>query len=634
MTIEDGQWDTTKELVENILGPKDVERIRIVREHVKRLWKGNKYQGYYTLHDPSHNEGVEYALYKLIPIQNDIIPLCASAGKKSLTPSQWFCLLSGAWLHDVGMLPDILENDEIRGFKIDDIEKARKIHHIRSSDYIHQNAVILGLSEEERDCIKVICKYHRKSVSIKKCPTENNLQLLSSYLRLADGIHINYERVDDDLFGLFQLIGIPDESRYHWIKSKLTKSIVPDPSSLSINVTFRFKVDDAADSKIVSDMIIDEIKNELYTVKNILIKGGISYYLDVNLQEKDISGDENVRVLLKQMIDSVRLDTWASATDVANCLIDAIEYLNGMDDKEKAIELLSRYQKSIVEPNMKHRTCHLIINKIFNIIDYNLKLKEKYTADIILKNIEDEVLKIKDERLKAEDTIAENARVFLDDKESMLLFGRSKFVIKALEKITDKENTPIYICEGRNSGRYSYTNDLVYCDGLEYAREVKKLGFTNVKLIPDILVGNLLARKKDGIQKIVFGANGIDIKDASFGHTAGHLTIATLAKIHDIPVYVLADSHKFGCLKYDDRVERCTQWLMGKGSQCYSKLAGIALFNPREDKVEAKYIYFLITEMGAFPPGRIPKIIRSQYDDYTKKYGLDSKSSDSLSRIL
>ena len=203
MPIEDGQWDATKGKVETLLGDKNNFRIQLIQEHVRGLWKGKKHQGYYTLHDPSHNEGVEYALYKLIPIQNDNVPLCASSGKKPLTSYQWFCLLSAAWLHDVGMLSNILKNDEIKGYKIDDIDKARENHHIRSRDYIHQFADVLRLSDDERDDIGTICEYHRRSVNIKKCPTDNNLHLLSAYLRLADGIHINYERIDDDLFGLF-----------------------------------------------------------------------------------------------------------------------------------------------------------------------------------------------------------------------------------------------------------------------------------------------------------------------------------------------------------------------------------------------------------------------------------------------
>lgn len=603
----------------NILS--DTERLKIIKNQVEGLWKGKKFQGYYTLHDPSHNKGVEDALYKLIPISDKVIPLCGSAGKKPLSKSQWFCLLAAAWLHDVGMLPNVLNNDPIKGYKLKDIYQAREVHHERSRNYVYENSNIFHLNENEKKNIGTICYYHRRSINLEECSPEDNLPLLSAYLRLADGIHINSQRVDDDLFELFQLIGMPDDSKFHWIKSKLTEEIIPDPHNLSINICFKFKRTDLQDSDIVINMIADEIKSELYTVRDILIKGGISYYLSVDIEENESPGDENVKVLLKQMIDSVRLDTWASASDVADCLVDSIKYLNSLEDKEKSIELLIKFRDSVVQKNLKTRTCHVIIEKIFNIINKNLGLRDQIPPEEILSNIEKELTKIKKDREEAADKIAENAKMVLNGNESILLFGHSKIVLKALSKVEDKEKTPIYICEGRNSGRYSYTNELVYCDGLEYARSVKGLGFKIVKLIPDILVGNLLARKEDGIQKIVLGANGIDIESASFGHTAGHLSIAALAKTYKIPVYVLADSFKFGNLNYNNKIERDTQWLMGKGSQCYPQLKGIELFNPREDKVDSEYVYLLITERGGFPPERIPKILKSQYEKYEKDFG-------------
>ena len=513
------------------------------------------------------------------------------------------------------MLPNILNADKFKSFR--DLDKIRRIHNERSRDYIQEKKDVLQLNDDECYIIKTICEFHRKSVSMENCPLDHNLPLLAAYLRLADGIHINYERINDDLFQLFEFIGMPESSRFHWIKSKLIHTIIPDPNNLSIEVCFKFKQEEELDSTIVSNMIVDEIKSELHTIRDILIKGGISYYLDVNIGD-GISGD--VRILLKQMIDSVRLDTWDSASDVADCLVDSIIYLNTLEDKERSIEILSNYQESIVRKNLNTRTSHVIIDKIFNIINKNLGLRGQATPEVMLANIAKEVLEVKNNREKAVEKIAENAKVILNDNESILLFGHSKIVLRALEKVEDKQRTPIYICEGRNSGRYSYINELEYCDGLEYAKSVMALGFTNVNLIPDILVGNLLARKENGIQKIVFGANGIDIEKASFGHTAGHLSIATLAKTHKIPVYVLADSFKFGNLNYNEKIERHTPWLMGEGSQCITKLRGINLFNPREDEVDAEYIYLLITEKGGFPPERIPEIIKSEYNEYKRKF--------------
>jgi len=270
-----------------------------------------------------------------------------------------------------------------------------------------------------------------------------------------------------------------------------------------------------------------------------------------------------------------------------------------------------------------------MLDKIFNLVEINLAASKNINPQKIFENLENEVLTIKSEREAAVAKIAENAKPVLNDGEPMLLFGHSKIVIEALDKLDKdiKKITDVYVCEGRNSGRYSYLNEIEYCDGLEYATAIKERGFINVILVPDILVGNLLARTQNKVRKIVFGANGIDIKEVSFGHTAGHLAIAKLGGLYNVPVYVLADCFKFGELKYNETIERKNKWLMGEGSINYSKLDGIRVFNPREDKVGYEDISYLITELGMFPPLQIPKIVKAKYSQFLdslaqfRKYG-------------
>lgn len=616
------RYEETRREVEELLGEQKTDRIKRLREQMKILWKGRSIQGYFTLHDSSHSEGVECALYKLIRLDSEFIPI---DGISILDSDDWFLLIAAAWIHDIGMLPKILQNDEINGETLEDFESAREKHHLRSGQYINENFQLLGLTSTERDHLSVICEYHRKSVDINKCPNafNKNLRLLAAYFRLADGIHINHERVNDDLFSLFELIGMPEESRFHWMKSKLTSEVIPnpDPKKLTIDVHLNFSHLDNKDSALVSNLIRDDIRNELYSVRDILIKGGISYYLDVQVIESEIPADQNTKLLLQQMINNIQLDSWASASDVFNSIVSTILYLSTFPDKVKAIETLRRYQERIIKKNLKIRTCHVMLDKIYTLIDASLAATTSLEPKRVLDNLKEEMNTIKTERTAAFNKIAQNAKPILSDGEPILLFGHSKIVIAALALLDEnlKRSTEIYICEGRNSGRYSYLNEIDYCDGLEYACAIKELGFSNVILIPDILVGNLLGRVKNNIRKIVFGANGIDLHEASFGHTAGHLAIAKLGRLYGVPVYVLADCFKFGELKYDEVVERNNNWLMGEGSINYSRLKGIKVYNPREDKVCYDDITYLITEQGMFPPLQMPKTIGAKYSDYLDK---------------
>ena len=71
------------------------------------------------------------------------------------------------------------------------------------------------------------------------------------------------------------------------------------------------------------------------------------------------------------------------------------------------------------------------------------------------------------------------------------------------------------------------------------------------------------------------------------------------------------DTGKFGGLEWRSGLERETQWL-GRDKTTLSRLRdyNIGTKNPREDTVGPDKIAMLITEVGAFPPSRIPKCIK------------------------
>jgi hypothetical protein len=400
-------YEQTRILVEQELGEKNIDRLNSLRNQMKKFWDGRRFLSYYTLHDNSHSAGVECSLYKLIPLHNKLVPL---DGKSRLNSEDWFYLIAAAWLHDVGMVPNILRNDPINGNNRDDFEIARKKHHERSKQYINENHNLLQLNGVEGENIGVICEYHRKSMDIRKCPRayNSNLQLLAAYLRLADGIHINYERINEDLLGLFELITMPEESRFHWIKSKLTHDVVPNPRNLTISIPLKFSTKDNKFSHLISNSIEEDVKNELYSVRDILIRGGISYYLDVKIDYSEIAANPNIKEELQQMVNNIQLNTWASASDVFESIVSSILYLNTFEDKARAMETLGKYQDRIIKENLKQRSCHIMLDKIFNIVDISLAASKDIEPEKILEILKDEVLNIKTERDIAIKKIAEN----------------------------------------------------------------------------------------------------------------------------------------------------------------------------------------------------------------------------------
>lgn len=96
-----------------------------------------------------------------------------------------------------------------------------------------------------------------------------------------------------------------------------------------------------------------------------------------------------------------------------------------------------------------------------------------------------------------------------------------------------------------------------------------EFGFQNLHIIPDISAGNLMARGL--IKKIIFGANKIDIESGRIGNTCGHLSIADIAMIYRVPVYVITETGKFGKLVWSSQPERNTNWLLNN----YEKKEGL-----------------------------------------------------------
>lgn len=151
----------------------------------------------YNNHDIKHAETV-------VGILDDILP---ENIKKSLNCDEIFCLLSAAWLHDIGMVPD---KNEIEDFENSTKERREEIraeirdkHHIRSYNFV-LNEDYFDLDNDEKKIIGNICRAHRQ-INIKDSLEEKyrtsssggiiRLQFLGAILRIADECDITSKRV-------------------------------------------------------------------------------------------------------------------------------------------------------------------------------------------------------------------------------------------------------------------------------------------------------------------------------------------------------------------------------------------------------------------------------------------------------
>lgn len=570
-------------------------KLNFIRDKVRNLWKRRTGPPWYTFHNASHSEKVEEMLYELIPTGNPV----------NFSPEEWFHLVASAWLHDIGMILNLFGKDE-------DFEEVRETHDIRSARYITENRKDIDLDIYEAEHIAEICMYHRKKYDIADCIEkvgDIRKRLLAAYLRLADAIHIDATRVDEGMYNLLVSTGMPWESRFHWLKSMWVQSIRPDPSNNIICVSVSDVPESSPKKGLLPRLVYDEIYEELNSVKEVLILGKISYFLDIKLEPTEIKLNLEVCNELEELLCNIELESTGSASQAAERVINNIIRMTERDiDSYQAIQTYKRQ----IENVFKARQCHILIKKVLEIIQDAMQDKELSEDErrARVNKIKAGLVAFKETRDANISALVKNAKPFLLDYGSILLFGYSIMVLKVLESLSSnvKQKTPIYIAECRGKTQYNHDNEIIYCDGLTYANDVSELEFTNITIIPDICIGNLMARGL--ISKTILGANGIDLSGKS-GHTVGHLAIVDLAKLYKVPVYVIADTAKFGKVRWNAELERDVHWLAGdRKTLAQLEQKNIRMMNPREDILDLNKIDMLITEIGVFPPTRIPSFLR------------------------
>jgi len=96
------------------MGENFTHKLNIIEQEAEKLWKkGEFYHVYYTLHGLDHSNYVIQILEKLIDGLNP---------EDKLNKTEIFCLLSAAYLHDVGMLCKYPDDNE----RVTQISKSKK----------------------------------------------------------------------------------------------------------------------------------------------------------------------------------------------------------------------------------------------------------------------------------------------------------------------------------------------------------------------------------------------------------------------------------------------------------------------------------------------------------------------------
>jgi translation initiation factor 2B subunit (eIF-2B alpha/beta/delta family) len=405
---------------------------------------------------------------------------------------------------------------------------------------------------------------------------------------------------DADLFELLHTPGITWETKFHWLKIKWIKEIEIDHKLSEINLKCFGSSNSTILDKFLPEIIIEDIQEKFARIRNILIKGKISFFTKIShsfsgrIQDRYVNEMELVKC-------NIELEELSSASEAYNTILNTL--INFSKSRYNSFGLIKSYFKSIQEILGK-RPCHVLIRELNKEIEDILENINDH--DIFVQKIKQIAENRKEQRINIENKITENSKLYIRGTKSILVYGYSTMVLNALKSATslDKKNCIIYVAECRGKTQFNDQNKMVYNDGINYVEKLKEMKFKNIHFVADIAIGNLMKRKL--IKKVFFGANGIDRETGSFGHTCGHLSIADLAHIYGIPVYVVSDTSKIGDLKWEAELERDINWL--PNYRKYEKiLRGCKLINPREDIVESDRVDVIITEKG-------PKLLKEIKD--------------------
>lgn len=557
-----------------------------IQNAVKALHNQNnnrKPLAFYTPHGPKHFQMVEDNIHKLIPDEK---------AKDLFDVDERFYLLASAWLHDLGMYRSVVM--DVYGKDLDDNE-IRKRHHITSAKFILNHFDKCGVKEIDKDFFATLCEYHRRSANIEKCPTlksvgVNNkslrIKLLAAYLRLADSLDIGTYRTPTPAYAICLAYNIPQESKMHWIKNRIISGIFIEPDSHRITVEFiEPKLEDnlGQNSKAfmnekldyVIELVMQDLYEELNSVKQILISNGISYFLEIEAKKNLEYISEQTANDLVEMIANYDILVHPSASKLLEMILLTLSNICGYhlfkgEEPQKFTSSrngnLSRVIKeiqdfiSIINSELvASRPCHYGLSNLIQKCNDHIKvLLKNNDIEAFIRNI----AMIYSTHHNFRHNIRLNSsnffkKVFLDDFDkkdnfTIVLYGYSELAIKTIcgfrdaillkkypgskpkdfydhtfeEDISNKFT--IFVCEGQPKTITATQDKLIYHDGIRYAEALRLRNFANVILIPDATIGNIL--KNNEVDLILVGANGFNRE--SFVHSSGHASIINLGLYH------------------------------------------------------------------------------------------------------
>ena len=413
---------------------------------------------YFTPHGTSHLQAVEDNLYRLIPDEYH----------KKLGEAEKFFLLGAAWLHDIGMLKGIFHEENEKYLRDDVI---RENHHIRSAKYITSQYRSLGLKEIEAPAFALLAHYHRRRTPIERCPEylpvpghgNIRIKLLAAYLRLADSLHVDGTRAPSEQYAILLTYNIPSKSKLHWLRSKFVIGIdvnierkqlvvhLKEPAYLEeaskrnkkLGKTFFLTLES------IYDVIVQDLNDELNSVKNVLFEHGITYFLVVKSKKHQISFPDHLIADFSSVFNHYHILDNPSSSALFKLVLDSVHGMVRIDSDWKNSDTTQHFDACLREIRsfldevnnkvLSTRACHAGLSNLIHEIKQKLKISQKrksltiFTQWISSKTYEVAISRTS-LRIQAykyfKNELDHNKK--MDEPYNILLYGYSELALKTL----------------------------------------------------------------------------------------------------------------------------------------------------------------------------------------------------------
>lgn len=282
-----------------------------IRQATEKIWATDapRIIQDYTDHGIKHSERLAYFVDILLELSDG----------KDLSSKEMYILLSGIYLHDIGMQCDVAKFPDIKnkaielgaqfevnfksktssGYTIEEQKALRKNHQYLSAAWIYYGYqtgnTALGHAAKNipKDLLydlMDVCKYHAK-LPIIECPlnfrfdSNERKQLIAALLRFSDELDIDSNRVSIETVKNFNLD--PGNSIYWWLHNQ-TKIVI---SGNVITITIRLHPEDAKKySSFIYDAFITKFQNKNRSVLSLLVQNRIPLVIsnESNVVEFDL----------------------------------------------------------------------------------------------------------------------------------------------------------------------------------------------------------------------------------------------------------------------------------------------------------------------------------------------------------